>query len=144
MTRTSSKQSGTDVIDAYRVLIVFINFMAINVLVCNEGKLRIYCNHEISVSCSLEMLCYSGRCCHVFAGASSGIGRATAILFSRLGANVMLTGRNELGLKETLKQCHASVKSYTVVGDVTSQSDVENVVNNAVGSLGKLDILVRL
>jgi NAD(P)-dependent dehydrogenase (short-subunit alcohol dehydrogenase family) len=34
-------------------------------------------------------------------GASSGIGRATAVLFSRLGASVIITARNEEKLKET-------------------------------------------
>lgn len=34
-------------------------------------------------------------------GASSGIGRSTAILLSRLGAQIVLTGRNEERLKET-------------------------------------------
>ncbi len=36
-------------------------------------------------------------------GASSGIGRETAILLSKLGANVVLVARNEDKLKETLK-----------------------------------------
>ena len=36
-------------------------------------------------------------------GASSGIGRATAILCSRMGAKVIVTGRNEARLQETLE-----------------------------------------
>ena len=35
-------------------------------------------------------------------GASSGIGRETALLLSRLGARVVLNGRNEERLRETL------------------------------------------
>lgn len=35
-------------------------------------------------------------------GASSGIGRSIAIECSRMGANVVLTARNETRLKETL------------------------------------------
>lgn len=35
-------------------------------------------------------------------GASSGIGRATAILCSQMGARVVITGRNEVRLQETL------------------------------------------
>jgi len=38
----------------------------------------------------------------VVTGASSGIGRATAILLSRLGAKVVLVARNEDRLKETV------------------------------------------
>ena len=37
-------------------------------------------------------------------GASSGIGRATAIECSRLGAALVLTGRNEKALQETKEQ----------------------------------------
>lgn len=37
-------------------------------------------------------------------GASSGIGRATAIECSRMGANVVLTARNEARLAETASQ----------------------------------------
>ena len=37
-------------------------------------------------------------------GASSGIGRETAIVCSKLGAKLIITGRNEERLKETF-QC---------------------------------------
>ena len=37
-------------------------------------------------------------------GASSGIGRATAIECSRMGAKVIITARNEERLKETLEK----------------------------------------
>ena len=38
-------------------------------------------------------------------GASSGIGKATAIECSKMGANVILTARNKERLEETLSQC---------------------------------------
>lgn len=75
-------------------------------------------------------------------GASSGIGRATAILFSRLGAQLMLTGRSKENLLDTCSQCRSPVSH--VVGDLTKESDVENIVNEAVAKLGKLDVLVSL
>ena len=40
-----------------------------------------------------------------FAGASSGIGRSTALLFARLGAQLTLTGRNEDNLKKVAELC---------------------------------------
>jgi NAD(P)-dependent dehydrogenase (short-subunit alcohol dehydrogenase family) len=39
-------------------------------------------------------------------GGSSGIGRATAVLLSQLGARVVAVGRNEARLQETLAQLH--------------------------------------
>ena len=44
-----------------------------------------------------------------FAGASSGIGAATAKVFSKLGASLALTGRKEENLKKVGEEC----KSYS-------------------------------
>lgn len=41
-------------------------------------------------------------------GASSGIGRATAILFSKLGSSLILNGRNEEKLDDTIVECEKS------------------------------------
>lgn len=43
-------------------------------------------------------------------GASAGIGKSTAILFAKAGANVVLTARREDKLNETLAQCQEAVK----------------------------------
>ena len=40
-------------------------------------------------------------------GASSGIGRATAILFSKLGSRLGLVGRNDKELDATINMCKA-------------------------------------
>ena len=37
-------------------------------------------------------------------GASSGIGKATAIICSKMGANVIIAGRNQERLQDTLKE----------------------------------------
>ena len=80
------------------------------------------------------------RCLVYVVGASSGIGRATAALFSRRGANVMLTGRNEANLQETCDTCQSP--AHMVTGDMTNESDVENIINETISKLGRLDILV--
>lgn len=41
----------------------------------------------------------------IITGASSGIGRSTAILFSKLGSNLVLSGRDEKELDNTIKEC---------------------------------------
>ncbi len=48
-------------------------------------------------------------------GASSGIGRATAILFSKLGSNLTVVGRDEKALNETVNNCQNSQNVISVV-----------------------------
>lgn len=55
--------------------------------------------------------------CYLVTGASSGIGKATAILLSRLGAQVIVTGRNEERLAETHAQM-AGTKHVVVAADL--------------------------
>ena len=49
-------------------------------------------------------------------GASSGIGQGTAILFSKLGAKLAITGRNEANLNKTADECekHSGVRVSNV------------------------------
>lgn len=62
-------------------------------------------------------------------GASSGIGRATAIECSKLGAKVILTARNEERLKETLSLLEGEGHSY-VICDLTDNSAIVDMVAN--------------
>lgn len=43
--------------------------------------------------------------CRYFTGSSSGIGFGTAVHFAKLGAKLVLTGRNEKGLTDAKKEC---------------------------------------
>ena len=56
-------------------------------------------------------------------GASSGIGAATAILFSKLGATLSLTGRNMENLQKTASSCEivaqGQKKPFLIQGDST-------------------------
>ncbi len=61
-------------------------------------------------------------------GASSGIGAATAIECSKMGAQVIITARNEERLKDTLGQMTG--ESHQIVSlDLTNQEDIENLVS---------------
>lgn len=62
-------------------------------------------------------------------GASSGIGRATAIECSKLGAQVIVSGRNENRLKETLTQMEGE-GHRSIIAELTSQEDINNLVEN--------------
>ncbi len=60
-------------------------------------------------------------------GASSGIGRETAIECSRMGANVVITGRDADRLNETNNLLDGSV-TVPIIADLTKQEDVERLV----------------
>lgn len=60
-------------------------------------------------------------------GASSGIGQATAIVCSRMGANVIVTGRNIERLNETVSRFQ-NPGAVQIGADLTNADDVENLV----------------
>ncbi|KAK6169249.1 hypothetical protein SNE40_020333 [Patella caerulea] len=78
-------------------------------------------------------------------GASSGIGAATAVLFSKLGAQVAITGRKENNLKEVGNECEKSGKNkpFLIVGDLAKEDDTKNVLESTIKHFGKLNILVN-
>lgn len=66
-------------------------------------------------------------------GASSGIGKASAIECSKLGASLVITARNEMRLNETLKELDVSEgqKHKCIICDLTDSKQVENLVNES-------------
>lgn len=67
-------------------------------------------------------------------GASSGIGRATAVECSKLGATLFITGRDTQRLNETLNSLEG-LGHTAIVADLTDKSDLASLVE----SLTKLD-----
>jgi NAD(P)-dependent dehydrogenase (short-subunit alcohol dehydrogenase family) len=72
-------------------------------------------------------------------GAAGGMGRGIAEHFSAQGAALALLDRNADGVKQVATALH--VRSYAC--DVSSRSDVQASVANAVGDLGGLDGVVN-
>lgn len=68
-------------------------------------------------------------------GASSGIGKAIAIECSRMGAKVVITGRNEQRLQETYGQLEGTHPAY-IVADLTKKEDIETLANQIDGLNG--------
>ena len=60
-------------------------------------------------------------------GASSGIGRSTAIECSRMGAKLVITARNEVRLQETLKALEGE-GHLAVVADLTNEEQMDRLV----------------
>lgn len=84
---------------------------------------------------------FSGKVA-LITGASSGIGAATAILFSKLGATLSLTGRNMDNLQKTADSC-VGTKPLLIQADLMSETDTATLVQKTIEAFGQLDILVN-
>ncbi|MEG1752294.1 MAG: SDR family oxidoreductase [Christensenella sp.] len=71
-------------------------------------------------------------------GASSGIGRATAILASELGAKVSLVARTEERLQETLSLM-AGNEHHAFVSDLSDLNGIEDLCKNILDTMGTID-----
>ena len=80
-------------------------------------------------------------------GASSGIGAATAALFSRAGASVALLARRQKNLAEVAEKCAALHKEngFQHAKVVTIEADMRDreALGDVLGKAGKVDILVN-
>ena len=77
-------------------------------------------------------------------GASSGIGRATALRFAEAGATVALVGRNYDALEEVADEIFKGGRTaLKISADVTDEIQAGMAVNAAVTQLGGLDVLVN-
>jgi NAD(P)-dependent dehydrogenase (short-subunit alcohol dehydrogenase family) len=77
----------------------------------------------------------------IITGASSGIGRAAAILFAREGAKVVVTARRQAELDALVAEIEsAGGKAVALVGDVKNESHAKALVDTAVGRFGGLDV----
>lgn len=80
----------------------------------------------------------------IITGGNSGIGEATAKLFAKEGATVVITARREHELKRVADEIAAEGGACMYIpGDVTVTADVENVVARTIEAYGRIDILVN-
>jgi NADP-dependent 3-hydroxy acid dehydrogenase YdfG len=78
----------------------------------------------------------------VVTGASSGIGRATALALGQHGANVCLVGRNVNALKEVANSVQHFSTAIPFPTDITDDKSLEALATQ-VQKIGKLDMLVH-
>lgn len=77
----------------------------------------------------------------VITGASSGIGRATALLLAQQGASLVLGARQEDALDEVVRTCErAGTRALAVPTDVTDERAVQNLAQQAVQTFGRIDV----
>ncbi len=78
----------------------------------------------------------------VITGAASGVGRATAKIFAREGANVVCADINENGVKETVEQVNAIGSQALALNiDVTKRAAVEDMIELALNDFGRVHFL---
>jgi NAD(P)-dependent dehydrogenase (short-subunit alcohol dehydrogenase family) len=86
----------------------------------------------------------------VITGAASGIGRATALIFARDGANVVCTDINEAGVAQTAEMIDAQNagsasnspgRSLALTIDVTKRAAVSDMIELALGEFGRVHFL---
>lgn len=80
----------------------------------------------------------------IITGAGRGVGRATALLFAREGAQVVLFSRTRSHLEETAEMVTRSGgRVLAVVGDVSQEQDVHALFRQVQESYGRVDILIN-
>jgi len=78
----------------------------------------------------------------IITGAGSGMGRATAMLFAREGAGVVVADIDDEGGTQTADDINAANgEAVFVHTDVSADSDVKNLVEAALDRFSKIDIL---
>ena len=78
----------------------------------------------------------------VITGAASGIGRATALIFAREGANVVCADINEKGVEETAEQINAiGSQALALTIDMTKRAAVNDMAELAINGFGRVHFL---
>jgi NAD(P)-dependent dehydrogenase (short-subunit alcohol dehydrogenase family) len=75
-------------------------------------------------------------------GAASGIGKAVSILFSSLGAKLILLDVNELEIKETIRKCSGNV--HYIIADLVETEKLKDKIEAKIAECGQLDALVHV
>jgi NAD(P)-dependent dehydrogenase (short-subunit alcohol dehydrogenase family) len=80
----------------------------------------------------------------IVTGSNSGIGKATAELFAREGASVVLTARRLDLLEQVAETCRGfGVEALAISADVSKAEDCTRVVEETIQKFGRIDILVN-
>jgi len=80
----------------------------------------------------------------IITGGSSGIGKALAISFGKLGAQVVITGRNEERLNEVSAELdQLNTPNLCLKLDVANETDNKLLVDETIKAFGGIDILIN-
>ncbi|UXI15535.1 Fragile X mental retardation syndrome-related protein 1 [Sarcoptes scabiei] len=89
---------------------------------------------------------YTGKTILV-TGSTSGIGESIAKRMSELGANVVVTGRNQIEANRVADECYRlsprKLKPLVVIADLTVENDIIRLMKSTIAMFGKLDVLIN-
>jgi 3-oxoacyl-[acyl-carrier protein] reductase len=77
-------------------------------------------------------------------GASRGIGRAIALALAAEGCDIAMVARGEDALRAAAADVSAAgARAAPIIADITKAGDVARMVEETVGALGRIDILIN-
>src|SRR5690606_10383777 len=80
----------------------------------------------------------------IITGGANGIGKAIAAAYAKEGAKVSLADFNEEALNNTVAEFNSQgFEAFGVKVDVSSEDDIQRMVDDSVGHFGRVDILVN-
>ena len=80
----------------------------------------------------------------IITGASSGIGEACALEFSKKGANLVLVARSEEKLKSVCDKINSNQsQAFYIVTDVSIEDDCKKMIEFTIDKFGTIDILIN-
>ena len=80
----------------------------------------------------------------IITGATSGIGEACATLFGREGAKVVITGRSQAKIDNSLlKLQQLGIEAIGILADSALESDNKKIAEETIRYFGKIDILIN-
>jgi NAD(P)-dependent dehydrogenase (short-subunit alcohol dehydrogenase family) len=80
----------------------------------------------------------------IITGGNSGIGLATAVLFCKEGAKVVISARREADNKRVVDDITAQGGEISAIqGDVSKQDDCKKIIDGTIEKYGRIDILVN-
>ena len=80
----------------------------------------------------------------IVTGGNSGVGAATALLFAREGAKVIISARRKPQLEEVAEKIReAGGEVLPVVTDISKPEDADNLISKTIEAYGKVDILIN-
>ena len=77
-------------------------------------------------------------------GGLTGIGRAAAVAFAKMGAKVVVAGRRDEAGKELVKELRSlGAEAEFINTDVRAEDDVRNMVDKTIARFGRIDVAVN-